>query len=451
LKGPILPEHAAREPALTHARVFTVAVPIILSNATVPLVGIADTAVMGQLDDAALLGAVALASTIFSMLFWAFGFLRMGTTGLTAQAAGARDWAEVEAHLYRGLLIAGAAGFLLIAFNVPLALLSFHLIEASPAVETAAAEYFGLRILSAPAALGGYALVGWFIGLARADIAFVLQVFLDVLNMALNVLFVLGLGYGIEGVAVATVIAEYAALAVGLVIAWRIVARMGVKRDAAAILARDQLRRVLAVNADIMIRTLGLLFVFTFFMAESAGLGDVTLAANSVLRNFMILSAYVLDGFAHAAEVLAGQAIGARERQTFRRAAYLSSVWAFGLAVLVSLLFMLGGSWLIDLMTVTPEVRTLAREYLFWVALSPVLGVACFQLDGIFIGATRTKDIRNMMIVSVAAFFVAWAVLTPMFGNHGLWAALMVFFVIRALTLGWRYPALERDAFPNRA
>lgn len=436
---------------MTHARVFAVALPIILSNATVPLVGIADTAVMGQLDDAALLGAVALASTIFSMLFWAFGFLRMGTTGLTAQAAGARDWAEVEAHLYRGLLIAGVAGFLLIASNVPLARLSFHLIDASPAVETAAADYFGLRILSAPAALGGYALVGWFIGLARADIAFVLQVFLNLLNVTLNVALVLGLGYGIEGVAIATVIAEYVALAVGLVIAWRMIARKGVKRDRAAIFARDQLRRVFAVNADIMIRTLGLLFVFTFFMAESAGLGDVTLAANSVLRNFMMLSAYVLDGFAYAAEVLAGQAIGAQARKTFRQAAYLSSIWALGLAILVSFAFAAGGGLLIDLMTVTPEVRTLAREYLFWVALSPVIAVACFQLDGIFIGATRTTDIRNMMIVSVAVFFVAWAVLTPLFGNHGLWAALMVFFVIRAVTLGLRYPALERDAFPNRA
>jgi MATE family multidrug resistance protein len=432
---------------LTSTRVLAIAVPIILSNATIPLVGVADTAIIGQLDNPALLGAVSLAAVIFSLLFWAFGFLRMGTTGLTAQAAGAGDWAEVEANLYRGLIIAVAAGFTLFLFNVAIARIAFTLIEASPAVETAAAEYFGLRILSAPAALAGYALVGWFIGLARAGTAFFLQVFLNVLNIALNVYFVLGLGLGVRGAALGTVIAEYAALLLGLAIALLILRRSGLPRGRVRIFARERMRRVFAVNADIMIRTLCLLFAFTFFAAEGARMGDMALAANSVLRNFLALSAYILDGFAHSAEVLSGQAIGARRCDVFRQAVRLSSAWAAGLAVLLTLAFALGGGPLIDLMTVTPEIRSLSRDYLVWAAMAPLLGVACFQLDGIFIGATRTADIRNMMILSLAVFLAAWAVLTPLYGNHGLWASLMVFFIARAITLGARYPALERDAF----
>jgi MATE family multidrug resistance protein len=438
---------AGSDTELTHRRVLLVATPIILSNATVPLVGIADTAVMGQLDDPALLGAVAIASTIFTMLFWAFAFLRMGTTGLTAQAAGADDWSETQSHLYRGLLIAGAAGLLIIVLSAPIARLSFHLIESSDAVERAALDYFWVRILSAPAALASYALVGWFIGLARADVAFVLQVFLNLLNVGLNVLFVIALGYGIEGVALATVIAEYAALLLGLAIALRIVRRRAAPARLDAIFAWPALRRVFSVNADIMIRTLCLVFVFTFFTAESARFGDVTLAANSVLRHFLLLSAYLLDGFANAAEVLAGHSIGARRRAAFRQAVVLSSVWAGCLAAGISALFILFGGTLIDLMTLTPEVRSVARELMLWAAISPLIGVGCFQLDGIFIGATRGADIRNMMILSLAAFLAAWWMLTPAYGNHGLWAALMVFFVMRAVTLGFRYPALERDAF----
>lgn len=432
---------------LTHRRVLAVSVPIILSNATIPLAGIADTAVIGQVDDPALLGGVALAATIFSMLFWAFGFLRMGTTGLTAQAAGAGDLPEMKAHLYRGLLIAGAAGLALILFHVPIARLAFGLIDGSAATETAAASYFGIRMLSAPAALAGYALVGWFIGIERAGTAFFLQVFMNLLNIVLNIAFVLGLGLGIEGVALATVVAEYAALVAGLIAARQCARSGGGIMKRASLFAWEKLRRVFVVNADIMVRTLCLLLVLTFFTAEGARMGDETLAANSVLRQFLLLSSFLLDGFASAAEVFSGKAIGAGQRSTFRRAVALSSGWAVMLALAISVLFLLLGGLLIDAMTVTPQVRELAREYMFWAAISPALGVACFQLDGIFIGATRTADIRNMMIVSVATFFGAWMLLTPAYGNHGLWAALMVFFIVRAVTLGLRFPALERDAF----
>jgi MATE family multidrug resistance protein len=422
--------------------VLAIAIPMILSNATVPLVGIADTAVMGQLNDPALIGGVSLGATIFAMLFWAFGFLRMGTTGLTAQAAGAGDHGEIAANLYRALLIALAAGTLLFVFHVPAILLILNLIGGSTEVQTATADYFGVRILSAPATLANYALVGWFIGLARANLAFLLQLFLNAVNITLAVLLVLVAGKGVKGAAMAAVIAEYAAVAAGLFIARRLLVANREKR--AALFEARAFRKLLAVNGDIMIRTICLLFAFTFFAAQGARLGDVALAANSVLRSLSDLSAYVLDGFAFAAEVLAGQAVGARSLIRFRRAVVLSSIWAAALAVIVSLAFWAGGLLLIDLMTATPSVRQAAREFLPWAVMAPLLGVACFQLDGIFIGATRTADMRNMMIVSLAVFLCAWGLLTPAFGNHGLWASLMVFFAARAITLGFRYPALER-------
>ncbi len=427
---------------------LAIAIPMIVSNATVPMVGIADTAVMGRLNDPALIGGVALGSTIFAMLFWAFGFLRMGTTGLTAQAAGAGDPGSVAANLFRALVIAVAAGVLLYAFHVPAILYILKLAGGSFEVQTATADYFGIRILSAPATLANYALVGWFIGLARANLALVLQLFLNIVNIALAVVLVLGAGKGVKGAAMAAVYAEYAAVFAGLLIARRLLREYSGPRP--ALFEAAAFRRLIAVNGDIMIRTICLLFAFTFFASQAARLGDVALAANSVLRSLSDLSAYVLDGFAFAAEALVGQAVGAGSPARFRQAVALSSIWAAALAVIVALAFWGGGVLLIELMTTTPSVREAARDFLPWAVMTPLFGVACFQLDGIFIGATRTADMRNMMIVSLGIFLGAWALLTPAFGNHGLWASLMVFYIARAITLGARYPALERSVDAQR-
>jgi multidrug resistance protein, MATE family len=425
--------------------VLAIAIPLILSNATVPLVGIADTAVVGQLNDPALIGGVSLGSTIFAMLFWAFGFLRMGTTGLTAQAAGAGDQAEIMANLYRPLIIALGGGVILFLLHVPAVIFTLKLVGGSAEVQTATADYFGLRIMSAPATLANYALAGWFIGLARTNLAFLLQLFLNLVNIALAIVLVLAANKGVKGAALAAVCAEYAALAAGLLVAGRILRANRVAR--VNVFDRAAFKRLLAVNGDIMIRTVCLMFAFTFFAAKGAQLGDVALAANSVLRSLSDLSAYVLDGFAFAAEVLVGQALGARSLPRFRQAVFLSSVWAAALAACVSAAFWAGGPLLIRFMTTTPSVQETAHDFLPWAVLTPVAGVACFQLDGIFIGATRTADMRNMMIVSLGLFLAAWAILTPLFGNHGLWASIMVFYLARAITLGLRYPALEKSAF----
>jgi MATE family multidrug resistance protein len=436
----------AREGGLGSRDVLAIAVPMILSNATVPLVGIADTAVIGQLGDPALIGGVSLGATIFSMLFWAFGFLRMGTTGLTAQAAGAGDAGEIAANLYRALTIAAGAGAVLYVLHVPAVILILRLVGGSADLQTATAAYFGVRILSAPATLANYALVGWFIGLARANLAFGIQLFLNIINIALAIVLVLGAGKSVEGAALAAVCAEYAALGAGLLIARSLLRANAAQR--VPVFERKAFLRLIAVNGDIMIRTVCLMCVFTFFAAQGARMGDVALAANSVLRALSELSAYVLDGFAFAAEVLVGQAVGAGSLPRFRQAVALSSAWSGVLAACVSAAFWGGGIFLIRLMTTTPAVQTAAYEFLPWAVLTPLAGFACFQLDGIFIGATRTADMRNMMILSLAAFLAAWAVLTPLYGNHGLWASIMVFYAARALTLGLRYPALERAAFP---
>lgn len=441
----------ASEAELTHAAVLAISLPIILSNISTPLLGVADTAVIGQLGEPHLIGAVALGSTVFSLFFWAFGFLRMGTTGLCAQADGAGNAAEVGAILARALLLAGAAGLLLIIFQLPLKMLCFYFIEASQEVEQELLTYFSIRIWSAPFTLANYAILGWFIGLGKTRIALLLQIALNGVNIALNILFVAGFEWGVAGIAIGTVAAEAGAALLGLLFGMRELQARGLSISWPRIMDRSALLRMLAVNTDLMIRTLCLLFTFTFFTAQAAKTGDLTLASNAILQQFLNVSAYLLDGFAFAAEVLTGRAIGAGDRDRFRQAIRLSTLWAACISLLISTIYFAAGGLIIDAMTTSPEVRETARHYLPWAAAAPVIGVACFQLDGIFIGATRTRDMRNMMLVTLALFLAAWAILMPAFGNHGLWAALMVFFAARALTLAAYFPALERDAFPATA
>ena len=415
-----------------------------VSNVSTPLLGAIDTAVVGQIPDPAYIGAVAIGSLVFTFVFWAFGFLRMGTTGLTAQALGANDTQELAASLGRSLVIALAAGLLLITLQWPLREIAFALIEGSPRVEALARDYVGIRIWAAPATFANYALLGWFIGLGRTDIGLVLQLLLNLTNMALDVLFVLGFGWDVRGVALGTVLAEMLAATVGLVLAARHVRRLGARWSWPRLLQREALKRTLVVNGDIMVRSLALIAVFVWFMAQGARQGDVRLAANAVLMQFISMSAYFLDGLAFAAEALVGRAIGAGRRAMFSSAARLTTVWAVAVAGLLSLLLALLGGACIDLLTVDPGVRGAARDYLPWAAGAPLLGVWAFQLDGIFIGATRTADMRRAMLLSLGIFLAAWWALLP-WGNHGLWAALYVHYLARTATLSWYYPALLRS------
>ncbi|GAA0291020.1 MATE family efflux transporter [Rhodovulum strictum] len=436
---------APAPPPLTHRRVLAIALPIVLSNATVPILGAVDTGVVGQIGEAAPIGAVGLGAIILAALYWVFGFLRMGTTGLTAQALGAGNRAEVDAMLSRALLIGGAAGLVLIALQWSLFAGAFRIAPASPEVETLARDYMAIRIWSAPAAIGLFGITGWLIAQGRTRAVLVLQLWMNAVNIVLDLWFVLGLGWGVQGVAVATFLAEWSGAGLGLWLC-RDALRGAAWRDRARLFDPARLRHMAAVNTDILIRSLLLQAIFVSFLFVAAGFGDVPLAANQVLLQFLQITAYALDGFAFAAEALVGQAMGARARATLRRAALMTSLWGVVTVIGLAAAFALFGGAIIDLMTTSAEVRAAARGYLPWMVAAPVFGLASYMLDGIFIGATRTRDMRNMMAVAAAIYAAAALALVPAYGNHGLWMALLISFVARAVTLGLRYPALEMAA-----
>ena len=430
---------------MSHRRVLKIALPIVLANITVPILGVVDTGVVGQLGQAAPIGAVGIGAIILSAIYWIFGFLRMGTVGLTSQAQGAGDMAEVSALLSRALLIAAAAGIGLIALQVPVFWAAFQLAPASAEVEGMARSYMAIRIMSAPAAIALYAITGWLIAKERTSAVLVLQLWINLLNIVLDFWFVLGLDWGVEGVATATFLAEWSGLVLGLWLcrSWR---DHPAHKERARLFDRVRLRHMASVNSDILIRSVLLQAIFVSFLFLGSDLGDVPLAANQILLQFMHVTAFGLDGFAFAAEVFVGQAMGARNRAALRRGALLSSAWGVAVVTLLGMAFALAGPTIIDMMATDPAVPAEARTYLPYMVAVPFVGVAAWMLDGIFIGATATADMRNMMAVSAAIYAVFVIVLTPSLGNHGLWIAMLVCLAARGATLALRYPALEARA-----
>ena len=438
---------AATGREITHRRILAIALPIVLSNATVPLLGVVDTGVIGQLGDPVPIGAVGIGAVIISAVYWIFGFLRMGTTGMTSQALGAEDQGEADALLSRALIIGFGAGAAIIVLQPLIFAGAFRLSPASPQVETLARQYMQVRVWSAPAAIAIFGITGWLIAAERTKAVLVLQLWMNGLNIALSVMFVLGLNWGITGVALASFIAEWAGLALGLWLCRGAFVRP-FWREWPRVLNKARLIAMAAVNRDILLRSLMLQAIFVSFLFYGAKFGDVPLAANQVLLQFLYVTAYALDGFAFAAETLVGNAMGAKNRARLRRAAVLNSLWASGIMVGVAVCLAFFGAAAIDLMTTSEEVRAAAKIYLPWLIVAPVVGVASWMLDGIFIGATRTVDMRNMAAISAVLYFIAVWVLAPMYENHGLWAALLFSFVARGVTLAFRYPALERAADP---
>ncbi|WP_299284548.1 MATE family efflux transporter [uncultured Tateyamaria sp.] len=430
---------------LTHRRVLKIALPIVLSNATVPILGAVDVGVVGQMGEAAPIGAVAMGSIILTTVFWIFGFLRMGTVSLVGQAAGAGDEAEVSAWLTRALMVAGAAGVALIALQTLIFWAAFQLSPASGEVESLARSYLAIRIWTAPAAISIYALTGWLVAMERTGAVFWIQLLMNGLNIALNFVFVLGFGWGVDGVAVATVIAELTGAALGL---WfcRAAFQHVAWRDWPRIFERAKLVRMALLNSDILLRSAMLMIIFSSFVFIGARFGDVTLAANEVLIQFMYITAYAMDGFAFAAETLIARAYGRRDPTRVRRSAVMTSMWGMVVCATTAFAFLLAGPWLIDVMAKDAAVQVEARAYLWWMVTAPLVGCAAWMLDGIFIGAGRGRDMRNMMALSFIIYWAAIFTLLPIMGNHGLWAALLVSFIARGVTLGARYPALERGA-----
>ncbi len=426
-------------------RVWRLAGPIMISNVSVPLLGAVDTAVVGHLPGPEYIGAVAIGAIIFNLLYWGFGFLRMGTTGLVAQALGADDGDEMRAILGRALGLSSAIGLTLIVFQGPIAEGAFFLAGASDAVDPLARNYFSVRIWAAPAALANYALLGWFFGMQNARYALVLNLVMNGVNIILDFWFVFGLGLGVEGVAWATVAAQFAAMFTSLWLARKVLQKIAGTWRIELLYRADRIRRMMGINRDIFIRNLFISGSMAVFTAIGARSSDTVLAANAILLHFQYIMAFWLDGFAHAAEALVGKEIGARNRARFRQAVLVSTTWAGGVAVATAAVFGILGGTLIDLITDIDEVRVLARNFLPWVVFGPIYSVWSFQLDGIFIGATHTAEMRNASILSALTFLASTAILVPLMGNSGLWTSFFVFMLARTVTLACYYPRIKKS------
>ena len=439
----------ARKVEVTHRAVIRLALPMTLAHISTPLLGFTDAAIVGRLGQAHLLGAIAMAAVIFDFVFWGFGFLRLGTAGLTAQAVGAGDLGEQQATTARALVLAVGLGAALIALQVPIAWLAFSAMSASPAVTEAARAYYDIRIWSAPFALVNYVVLGSLTGRGRTDLGLALQVLINVSNIVLNLWLVAGVGLGVRGSALGTVTAEVLGAACGIgVLAVTVGRRFDV--SLAVLLDPQKLRRMVGVNRDIMIRSAALLVAFAFFTAQGARGGDVTLAANAVLMNLFLITSYFLDGFATAAEQMCGQSLGAADPAGFRKAVRLTSLWCVVFSLGASVGAMTGGPLLIDLVSTNEAVRALARQFLVFAALTPVFGALAFEFDGVFIGATWTRDMRNLMLLSLAIYMGLFLALRPL-GNAGLWLALLGFLAARGALQAWRYRSLVDHAFPKDA
>jgi MATE family multidrug resistance protein len=434
------------ERAVGHRRIWRLAAPIMLSNLTVPLLGAVDTAVVGHLPAPHHLGAVAVGSTIFNFLYWTLMFLRSSTTGLTAQAQGRGDDDELRAVLARGVISALLLGGILVAAQWPIAAAAFGLIEGSAAVEDGARTYLSLRILAAPLALANFAILGWFIGLRATGAVLLSMTVMNGANMALDLLFVVGFGWGVAGVAAATAIAEALGLLASLLVVRRELRRREGRLDWLRVRDPASLRRLFGLNRDIFVRNGCIAFAFAYFTAQSAKAGDVIVAANAVLLNFFYFFAFGVDGFAHAAQGLIGMAVGARRADVLQLAVRRTTLWAGVVALGYCAVYGLFADDIIALLTSLPNVRDVASAHAPWMIWMPLAAIWTMQLDGIFVGATRGADMRNAMLFALAVFLIAIHALQEPFGNHGLWAAFVVFVLARAAGQAVRYPVLVRDA-----
>jgi MATE family multidrug resistance protein len=432
-----------------YRRVFLLAVPLILSNLTQPLLSTVDTVLSGHLPGAAALGGVAMGGIFFNAVFWTFGFLRMGTTGLVAQAYGARDSHALKLHFLRGLLTAAAIGAVILLLQGPLISIALGLLGASAEGHRNAELYCQIRIWSAPAALANYVILGSLLGRQRARTALGVQAAINVVNVAVALELVMRLHWGVAGIATATLTADWAGLLLGLM-----VLRLGQPKTSAVPAGRihwreladgPSLRHLFALNRDIFLRTLGLVAAYAWFTRSGARAGDATLAANAVLLNLHSIASYGLDGFANATEALVGEAVGGRRLADYRGILRASTVLAFAVAALISLMYLGFGRELVALFTNQAAVRELALRYLPWAVALPVVSVGGFQLDGVFIGATRARELRDSMLISLAGFLVLALVLERVMDNNGLWCAFCCFMVLRGVTLGLRLPRIEKD------
>ncbi len=412
---------------------WRIAAPMILSNISVPLLGMVDTGVTGHLDNSNYLGAVAIGATIFTFIYMGMNFLRMGTTGIAAQSFGANDNDGLRASLGQALIVGLGIALTLIALQLPIGKLALSLLGGDAETQKYASEYFFIRIWSAPGTLANYALIGWFIGLQNARVPLFMFLTINLTNIVLDLLFVVVLGMTVDGVALASVIAEYSGFLVGAGFAVGALRRRAGHWPLARLTNIAAYRAFFSVNANLFIRTMALMFTLAFVTAQGARLGGQTLAANAVLMNFQHLTSFGLDGLAHAAEALVGKAVGEKRRDALVHSVNLTLKWSLIFAIGFTVLYAVAGPLVISILTDLPEVRATANRYLPWMIASPLVCVWCFLYDGVYVGATRARDMRNIMVFSTVAIFLpAWYLTQPL-GNDGLWLALLMFMASRGI------------------
>jgi MATE family multidrug resistance protein len=430
-----------------YRRVFLLAIPLILSNLTQPLLSTVDTVLSGHLPGAAALGGVAMGGIFFNAVFWTFGFLRMGTTGLVAQAHGAGDAASLRLHFLRGMVSALAIGAVLLALKGPLIALTITLLGASQDVRANALVYCHVRIWSAPAALANYVILGFLLGRQHARTALALQAAVNVVNVAVALWLVIGLHWGVAGIAMATASADCAGLVVGLALIWWAWPRVEEPVHWRELADGPSLRHLFALNRDLLLRTLSLVAAYGWFTRAGAREGDAVLAANAVLLNLHWIATYALDGFANATEALVGEAVGARRVEDYRAVLRASTVSAGVVAAVLSLAFVVAGGPLVDLFTNQAAVRQVALRFLPWAMALPLVSVWGYQMDGVFIGATRAGALRDSMVVALAGFLVLAVGLERVMGNNGLWCAFCGFMLLRGGLLALRLPGIAKYSF----
>ena len=417
-------------------RILNIAIPNIISNITVPLLGIVDLALVGHLESKVYIGTIALGSMIFNFIYWGFSFLRMGTGGFAAQSYGKKDFRESFYILYRALLVGFIGAVFLLIIQKPIDLLSFFIINGSDEVEFFARQYFYIRIWAAPATIALYSISGWYIGMQNAKIPMIIAITVNLLNVGFNVLFIKVFGMKSDGVALGTVLAQYLGLIVGLIFLSKNSKRLKQYLNFKEILQVNALKKFFNVNKDIFIRTISLVFALSFFTAKSAKYGDTLLAVNTLLLQFFMIYAYIVDGFAFAGEALAGKYFGARDKINLIKASKLLFYWGLTMAGIFTIAYYFGDNLLLKILTNNSEVIHDIQPYLFWIYLIPVITFGAFIWDGIFIGVTASASIRNAMLISTFLVFLpSYFILHHYFYNHGLWAAFMIFMIARFVTL----------------
>ena len=430
--------------------ILKLAIPNVLTNITIPLLGMVDVYLMGHLESIHYLGGVALGSALFNFLYWAFAFLRMSISGLAAQSYGRVDNEEMAIVMQRGALIAAAGSLLLITFQMPLADLGLSILEGSPEVKDQARRYFAIRIWDAPASIMLFVFYGWYLGMQNSVYPMVIALTVNIVNIILSFVLVRLFGMDVDGVALGSVLAQYVGLILALILFFKKYRWIIPYFTRKLSILLTNMSNFLSVSTNIFIRTLFVILVFTFFTSKSAGIGDITLAANSVLLQYMLLFSYFLDGYGYAAEALIGKLFGARNRLKLSYSVHMLLRWGLGFAIVFSAAYLILGETLLSLFTRQTEIIETGKQYLLWVVMMPLVSFLTYIFDGVFIGIGGSVQMRrSVVIAAVFFFFLPFYILFPYLGNHAMWLSMFLFMVVRSLYLTISYPRIIKREFPH--